>query len=306
MKRLLLSLTVLLGLLLVGCGQKQIAEPSTDPIEDFKNFVRNDIKITSGTVEMNVRFKMNSKGLLVEMDLPIKMDIAEDGGIHLLMKENAFLGEIELYMIDEEETPYIYMSSNIIDTMLGITNDTLYWIKTEVSEENSTSIPDNLLSTDLTEEEIEKYINKYVTVEHIVYIGEENNIKHYQLIVNDELLSKLSEDFDFEYTSSGMEFKVDVYYDKTNLNPTRISADFNELIKSLMENLSKEELESIQSSGINLEDIVEFSITVEFSNLNNTIVEIPVNIKENAVTEEEYTEILTDIYYQENGLLMYQ
>lgn len=305
MKRLLLSLTVLLGLLLVGCGQKQIAEQSTDPIEDFKNFVRNDTKITSGTVETNIRFKMNSKGLLVEMELPIKMEISEDG-LHLLIEENALIGEFELYMIDEEETPYIYMSSNIIDTMLGITNDTLYWIKTEVTDENSSTIPDNLPSIDLTEEEIEKYINKYVTAEHIVYIGEENNIKHYQLIVNDELLSKLSEDFDFEYTASGMEFKVDVYYDKTNLNPTRISADFNELIKSLMENLSKEELESIQSSGINLEDIVEFSLTFDFSNFNNTVVEIPAGVKENAITEEEYIEILNDIYNQENGLLTYQ
>ena len=84
-----------------------------------------------------------------------------------------------------------------------------------------------------------------------------------------------------------------------------MSADFNELIKSLIENLSDEELESLQASGISLEDIVEFSLTFDFS-FNNVVIEIPDEVKENAITEEEYIEILNDIYNQENGLLTYQ
>ena len=305
MKKLLLGLIALLCL--VGCGKKEVIEQPTDPIEDFKNFVRHDGTVTSGTMDMNMRFKLNSEGLLVEMELPIKVAIAESGKkIYLAMEENAFLGAFEVYMIDEDEIPYVYVSSSLFDTMLGITNDELYWIKTEVTTEDNSSIPNNLVLPDLTDEEIEKYINRYINVDHIVYVGEENNIKHYQIIVNDALLSKFSEDFDLEYTASGMEFKIDIYYDKTTLNVTSISADFNELIKSIMENLSEEELDSIQASGISLEDIVEFSMTFDFSNFNNTVVEIPANIKENAITEEEYIEILSDIYNQENGLLTQQ
>lgn len=306
MKKLLLSFTVLLSILLVGCGNKEVVEQPTDPIEDFKNFIRHDATVTSGTVEMNMRYKLNSEGLLVEMELPIKMDIAENGKqIYIAMKENAFLGAFEVYMVEEEMIPYVYISSSLFDTIFGVTNDELYWIKTEVTEEDSSSIPDNLLPTDFTEEDIEKYINRYITVDHIVYIGEESNIKHYQLIVNDALLSKLSEDFGFEFTASGIEFKIDIYYDKTTLYPTRMSADFNELIKSLIENLSDEELENLQVSGISLEDIVEFSLTFDFS-FNNVVIEIPDEVKENAITEEEYIEILNDIYNQENGLLTYQ
>ena len=59
MKKLLLSFTVLLSILLVGCGNKEVVEQPTDPIEDFKNFIRHDATVTSGTVEMNMRYKLN-------------------------------------------------------------------------------------------------------------------------------------------------------------------------------------------------------------------------------------------------------
>lgn len=302
MKKLLLSFTILVSLLLVGCGQQEVVELPTDPIEDFKAFVRNDAEITSGAFDMNLRYKMNSEGLLVEMELPIKMKVAKNA-FQFSMSENAFLGAFEAYYINQEEV--MYFSSSIFDSILGITTDELYWIKAEVNTEENPSIPNDVLDPDLTDEEIERYINRYVTVDHIVYIGEENNIKHYQLIVNDALLKKLSEDFEMEFTNSGIEFKIDIYFDKETKLLTKMSADFKELLNNLVNVLTEEELENLKASGFDIESIVELSITLDFS-FNNVVVEVPTEVIENAITQDEYIEILNDLYNEESGLLTYQ
>ena len=81
----------------------------------------------------------------------------------------------------------------------------------------------------------------------------------------------------------GVEIKLDVYIDTKDYNFTKIAFDLSELT---MENGEKiEEIEMFE----------QFKFTIEFKNINNTVITIPEDIKNNNITIDTYVNNLENL-----------
>ena len=119
----------------------------------------------------------------------------------------------------------------------------------------------------------------------VVFIGEENNLKHYQLVIDNELLNAIKSQEAIKGNLEGIEETVSsVYNGSTELTQTvyldvYISKS-NELVKlslDLSNLLAEETLNKIE-------------LSIEFSNLGNTLVQIPTEVKNSQIDLETYME----------------
>jgi len=81
----------------------------------------------------------------------------------------------------------------------------------------------------------------------------------------------------------GVEIKLDVYIDAKNYNITKIGFDLKEMLVN-----NEVEVEDIEM-------FEEFTFTMEFKNINNTTVTIPEDVKNSAISIEEYAEEISNL-----------
>ena len=100
------------------------------------------------------------------------------------------------------------------------------------------------------------------------------------------LLKRLAEKLEEEYEETlETSFNIDVYIDTKNDVITKVELDMKQIINDIMSSLENEE--SQLAGSIN-----KLSFTIDFTDYNNTIVTIPNEVKDNALTTEEYIQLI--------------
>ena len=265
---------------ITGCGKKERTS-----LEVLNDAIKNTETVNSGKVNFSVGVKANYQGMAIDttIDLGVAAQLENDNNFKVVidLADNPLIGAQKLYVDKNGEKALVYMPNKLIDKIAGIESDYNYWIKGEanlddiVSEENNDFDLKNINLNDL------------LTDKDFYLVSKENNIGVYRLVVSKELLMKIDKYFDPESTEDFSELKnnlnVDLTIDEKTNRITKLSVDLMEFIKGI--ELDEE---------INVTEVVEkctFEVEITYGNVT---VEIPNDVINNAITTEEYTNILAN------------
>lgn len=224
-------------------------------------------------------FSFNLSSKVVEKDDKIDMQVT--------LEKSLLFEEMNVYATITEEEMTFYMQSSLID-MMGMTSSIdNKWIYYNLNlDELEQTEEDKELEEKIKDMKLEDFIDE----EHFVFVDKVNDLRHYELIIDQKLIdnikSKLSElnDEDINETISSMEelentIKIDFYInDKDELS--KIELDMTEYLEDT-------------------DDISSMVLSMEFTNLNSTVVEIPSDAKNSITDLETYMSsnvIITDDY----------
>lgn len=281
MKRYLKFLIAFVMIIAVtGCGKKERTS-----LEVLNDAIKNTETVTSGKVNFSVGVKANYQGMSIDttIDLGVAAQLENDNNFKAVidLADNPLIGAQKLYVNKNGEKALVYMPSKLIDKIAGIESDYDYWLKEEADFSEIVSNEDN----DFNLKDIN--INDLLTDKDFYLVSKENNIGVYRLVVSKELLMKIDKYFDPESTEDFSELKnnlnVDLTIDEKTNRITKLSVDLMEFIKGI--ELDEE---------INVTEILEkctFEVEITYGNVT---VEIPNDVINNAITTEEYTNILAN------------
>ncbi len=218
-------------------------------IDALENAVENFLKAggQSGTVDFRVTVEsvtgdtVNVSSTLSYIKSNNLLDIA------LIVNKSALFDEMGLYARINNNSINLYTQSNVLDLLGTTSSDGNIWVK--YSEQLTENILEELNSLDLNQE-ID--LSQTLDSKHFKFVGTEDELNHYILLVDDELLSKLDEDS--MSINKGESYELDIYLDKSD-KLSKINFDLSSYIKN--------------------DNIAKLYITIEFSNLGNTNLVIP-------------------------------
>ena len=265
---------------ITGCGKKERTS-----LEVLNDAIKNTETVNSGKVNFSVGVKANYQGMSIDtiFDLGVAAQLENDNNFKAVidLADNPLIGAQKLYVDKNGEKALVYMPSKLIDKIAGIESDYDYWLKEEADFSEIVSNEDN----DFNLKDIN--INDLLTDKDFYLVSKENNIGVYRLVVSKELLMKIDKYFDPESTEDFSELKnnlnVDLTIDEKTNRITKVSVDLMEFIKGI--ELDEE---------INVTEMVEkctFEVEITYGNVT---VEIPNDVINNAITSEEYTNILAN------------
>lgn len=263
-----------------GCGKKERTS-----LEVLNDAIKNTETVNSGKVNFSVGVKANYQGMSIDttIDLGVAAQLENDNNFKIVidLADNPLIGAQKLYVDKNGEKALVYMPSKLIDKIAGIESDYDYWLKEEADFSEIVSNEDN----DFNLKDIN--INDLLADKDFYLVSKENNIGVYRLVVSKELLMKIDKYFDPESTEDFSELKnnlnVDLTIDEKTNRITKVSVDLMEFIKGI--ELDEE---------INVTEILEkctFEVEITYGNVT---VEIPNDVINNAITTEEYTNILAN------------
>lgn len=273
-----LSLILVCLLVLTGCGKKETS------VEVLKKVLTNEKEANSVSVKASIDFKMEQDGMNIDLPLALTMNVAmedeKNGNVHINLADNPFIGAMELYANVKGEEMTMYMPSSIIDLMAGLENTENKWI---VQKETMTN---DETETEFSMEEYKKQIDKImevVTEEDFVFVEKVDGISHYQLKITANLFKRLLEKLGEEYDSSIEEvltepWVLDMYIKDYMI--TKVEFDMTKILTSASDVIDEE--------SFDMSTIKKLSLSVEVSGYNKTNVTIPENVKNTAITSEEY------------------
>ena len=263
-----------------GCGKKERTS-----LEVLNDAIKNTETVNSGKVNFSVGVKANYQGMSIDttIDLGVAAQLENDNNFKAVidLADNPLIGAQKLYVNKNGEKALVYMPSKLIDKIAGIESDYDYWLKEEADFSEIVSNEDN----DFNLKDIN--INDLLTDKDFYLVSKENNIGVYRLVVSKELLMKIDKYFDPGSTEDFSELKnnlnVDLTIDEKTNRITKLSVDLMEFIKGI--ELDEE---------INVTEVVEkctFEVEITYGNVT---VEIPNDVINNAITSEEYTNMLAN------------
>lgn len=245
----------------------------------------NSVKVLEKALN-NLAFKAEYSGtinakLLIQSDTEDSMNLSgsikydkqgdDKYSFHLNLNKSMFFDEMNIYASILDERATLYANSSLID-MLGMTSATpSMWVHMTTTEQKlemqtGTEV-DELDDIDLSDILDEK---------HFKLIGTENNLNHYQLVIDNELVNKIkfeaSKEEDLKSFADSLEELTETYYVDLYINNS------NELVKISMDLTNYLNDESIRSAVISL----------EFTNLDSTSVQIPTEVKNSTIDLETY------------------
>jgi len=237
----------------------------------------------SGTIDVKLLIQSETEDA---MNLSATIKYAKQGddnyNLNLTLNKSMFFDEMNVYASILDERATLFINSSLID-MLGLTSATpSMWVHMTTTEQElemqTGTETDELDDIDLSDILDEK---------HFKLIGEQNNLTHYQLVIDNELINKIkfeaSKEEDLKSFSDSLTELTETYYVDFYINNS------NELVKISMDLANEIDDESIKSAVISL----------EFGNFGSTIVDIPADAKNSIIDLETYMStyaIQDDIY----------
>ena len=229
----------------------------------------------SGTIEVSVT--VQSSGVDVNLTGSVKYQKTSDKyNVEVALNKSAMFDEMKAYITGDKESVNAYVKTSLINSFLGIDGEDKWLHSTlELSE------------LDIDFEEIEKETEKIDLSDlgldkKLKYIDKDAGVNHYQLTVDEELIKKIVEkvskeeeeleSYDIDSIDFDDSFVIDIYVNDYN-ELQKISVDLTKLINS--------------------EDITKALFTIEFKNLNSTVVSIP---EEALKSEQKIEEYLAQAY----------
>jgi len=239
---------------------------SSNSVEVLKKSISNIEKgYNSATISANLSVTATEATLDFSATSKIEKTTNNEVKVQLTVNPSLISQEMNAYAMIEEEQVNMYLQSTIIDMLEETESEQLSWVKysltlEEFLDELGLGNNENLNKFELTD---------VIDKKHFVYVEEVDELNHYELIIDQELIDKLKE-YNEEESTEIMELekaiKVDFYISKSN-------------------DISKIELD--MSDVLTEEDFVSnLILSLELKDLNKTKVEIP-NEALNAVTDLE-------------------
>lgn len=274
-KYLNILLAFVMVLALTGCGKKE--EKSRTPIEVLVDVAKNDTKkVKVGT---SLTTKLNMDGMSIDgiFNLDIATEKLDNNKYKAVIElgENPVLGKQKLYL----DGTYVYMSSSIMNSIMGLESEEEYWIKSEVD-------------STITGEEVKLDnidLKSILTDKDFYLVNRDGNTGLYRLIISEDLVKrayKAINNTDLEEDNTlKTNINVDVTIDEKNNRITKISSDLTETLATI--DLGED---------IDIKEMVEklsFEINISYDNVE---VVIPEDVITKAITEDEYDEKLNSLY----------
>ncbi len=269
-KYLNILLAFVMVLALTGCGKKEEVKTRT-PLEVLVDVAKNDVKKVK--VDTSLTTKVNMDGMSIDgtFNLNVATEKLENDKYKAVIElgENPILGKQKLYL----DGTYFYVSSNIMNSIMGMENTDEYWIKSEVDSTISDE-EKNLKDIDL---------KTILTDKDFYLLSRTGDVGVYRLVISEDLVKRAykainNTDLEDENTLK-TNVNVDITIDEKNNRITKVSSDLTESISTI--DLGEE---------INLKEMVEklsFEINITYDNFD---VVIPDEVVKNALTQEEYDE----------------
>ena len=269
-KYLNILLAFVMVLALTGCGKKEEVKTRT-PLEVLVDVAKNDVKKVK--VDTILTTKVNMDGMSIDgtFNLNVATEKLENDKYKAVIElgENPILGKQKLYL----DGTYFYVSSNIMNSIMGMENTDEYWIKSEVDSTISDE-EKNLKDIDL---------KTILTDKDFYLLSRTGDVGVYRLVISEDLVKRVykainNTDLEDENTLK-TNVNVDITIDEKNNRITKVSSDLTESISTI--DLGEE---------INLKEMVEklsFEINITYDNFD---VVIPDEVVKNALTQEEYDE----------------
>ena len=208
--------------------------------------------------------------------------------MQITLNKSLFFDEMNVYANVNENNATLYVNSTTLD-MLGTTySEVPMWLYSTVS-----------LAELLEGEEIDltnsnKTLNfDVIDKNHFVFVDSEGDIDHYKFIIDQELINTLKTKVKEEELREELEtiepiekpIELDFYINKSN--------ELTKIVLDLAQHLEEETMESI-------------TISIEFSGMNNTKVDIPKQAKDSKIDIDSYMETYYSLGFDESYDLEYE
>ena len=225
---------------------------------------------SSFTVNANLITSDNNKELSFDAIIKSQKKAEDEINMQILVNKTELFDEINSYLIIKNNNAEMYLQSTLVD-LLGLTSSLEpIWIYNSIDLEEL-EIKEN------NDEKID--LEQIIDEEHFVLIDKVNGQKHYQLIIDQKLIDSIKtkfEDTENETIKSIIEnnetieepIKIDFYISKSN--------EFVKVDINLLDYLG----EDIEMS--------KMLLSIKFSNFNNTVVNIPNEVKNGIYDLETY------------------
>lgn len=275
-KYLNILLAFVMVLALTGCGKKE-EEKSRTPIEVLVDVAKNDAKKVKVGTSLTTKLNMDGMSIDGTFNLDIATEKLDNNKYKAVIElgENPVLGKQKLYL----DGTYVYMSSSIMNSIIGLESEEEYWIKSEVDS----TITDEEVKLDNID------LKSILTDKDFYLVNRDGNIGLYRLVISEDLVKrayKAINNTDLEEDNTlKTNINVDVTIDEKNNRITKISSDLTETLATI--DLGED---------IDIKEMVEklsFEINMSYDNVE---VVIPEDVITKAITEDEYDEKLNSLY----------
>lgn len=234
--------------------------------------------VNSITVAANLSMGMTT-GETFDLTANVKAEKKDDNqtDMQITINKSLLFDEMNIYASTNDKQATLYIQSNLID-MLGFTSSvTSSWLY------HTIEVDELLEETNIEENEENLNLEEFFDSNHFKRIDKKDNINHYQLIIDQELINqfkeKANEIGDQELNESVIELeesfkdlngpiKFDLYITDSN--------EFSKIELDLSNQFTEED------------GISKFIIGIEISDLGNTKVEIPSEAKNSIIDLETY------------------
>ena len=275
-KYLNILLAFVMVLALTGCGKKE-EEKSRTPIEVLVDVAKNDAKKVKVGTSLTTKLNMDGMSIDGTFNLDIATEKLDNNKYKAVIElgENPVLGKQKLYL----DGTYVYMSSSIMNSIIGLESEEEYWIKSEVDS----TITDEEVKLDNID------LKSILTDKDFYLVNRDGNTGLYRLVISEDLVKrayKAINNTDLEEDNTlKTNINVDVTIDEKNNRITKISSDLTETLATID-----------LGENIDIKEMVEklsFEINMSYDNVE---VVIPEDVITKAITEDEYDEKLNSLY----------
>ena len=220
----------------------------------------------SGTLKI----KLELAGGMVNLDMNATLMYAKQNDkyyVYFNLDKSMFTSGGEMYAVLDNKALNIYMQSTLL-ALFDTSSSKKEWLKSSV-DFNELGINYN----DIGKKDNQIDLGKVLNNNNLKYIGKENGLSHYQIIIDKDLINAL--DKEKKYSSEEIQYLInmglamDIYID-SNDNLIKIEIDFQKILKGEIDNLDK------------------CKITFEFSDLNKTVVKVPNEALNTTKTIEQF------------------
>lgn len=233
----------------------------------------------SATITTSINIQANETGD-INLSAISQYQKNMDGSYNLLLKINKslFFDEMNLYGKINKENINLFVESKTVDMLLGTLSDNNQWLKYDID------LTDYVSNNEMDSFDTNKIdVSKILSSENFKYIERKENLNHYKLIIDKNVIKKITDKVNKENLLENNE-QIDIFDDS-----------INEFVLDLYID-DKNQLQKIKFDMTNLiddESISKLELDLEFSNINSTIVDISSNAFNSSIDLNEYIEQYT-------------
>ena len=261
--------------LIFGVFNKEKHDFNTN-VKNVEHAMSNIIDVTNNSGTIKTSIKANGNNINLNLSAYLKFAKTNNGyDFQLGVDKSFFMDEINAYMRITNDEFYAYFPSNILDLIYGTyTTDSKYlkynYKFSDLGDYSLVTIIDELKN--INKENVN--FKDILTENNFKYIGKENNLDHYQLILDETFYKKL-----YSYVD---DFNLDDDY----FNQIKFQKYYIDIYLNSKGNFEKIALDLSNFTETNALEKLLF--TIEFKDLNNTTISIPQEVINNSIDINEY------------------